>query len=521
MYGDTNPSPAPAIARAAVAALLGGGGKNPVGIPTARYTELAAERLLPRTLMGGTESMRAAGTLFLPKHPAETQASYDSRINATFLYGGYAETVFRMAAKFFEEPIAMKDDVPIKMQQLALNIDGQGRALTPFTMDLVKEAMVDGIAFILVDHPKVAPDSTQADVIKAGLRPYWILVKADDVIGWQTTADSGAQLLTQVRIKETVVVPDGLFGEKIEKRVRVLFPGHFQVYTQIVNSRGESDWILSDSGDTSFDEIPLIPFYTNRCGFMEGMPPLKVLAEMNQEHWVSSSEQRRALTFLRFAMLCAIGVDGKTSTLEVGPDRVLYVPLGGDAKYVEHSGKGIESGQADLDSIEKRMTSAGMKLRIENAGQVSATASAVDSDDVNAVLKAIAKELEDVLAQAAQFTVELLGLPDGGSYDVFDDFADSGAPGTITEFNAMAVAGNISKQTLWEELRRRHMLSEDFDPETEQANLDSELQSYMKSVAQQSALVANAVPPSPTSGAAPTPVAPTPPKKSKLNIKQN
>lgn len=507
MYGDDNPAPAPDYAHEAVTqlslAVVGGPGGG-VELPTARYNELQEERDLPRALMGGSRRMRGMAEKYMPKHEAEDPQTYRARLASTICYGGYKDTVLKMAAKFFSEPVILKEDVPEQLTALCDDIDGQGRALTPFLMDVMNNAMVDGVTFILADMPAVnRAVATVADLKLNGTRPYWVNIAAGNLIGWRTVNVGGKQIITQLRIKETVMVPSGEYGEKQSMRVRVLFPFGFLLYEyqNHVSAERPAGYYLIDKGSTTFAAVPLVAVYTNRVGMLEGEPPLASLAEMNQEHWVSSSEQRRALTFSRFAMLALIGVSKTDGPIAIGPDRTLNLPAGGDAHYVEPTGAGIASGQNDLDAIEKRMLSAGMTLRIDDAGATTATASAIDSDDSNASLRAISKALADAVAQALQFTADMLKIPKGGTVKVFDDFANSQAPGTISEIIQLNVAGIISVQTAQVELQRRQMLSEDFDPEAEKVLLSDEMDQQME--AMQRAAQANAQPGAvdPTTGA--------------------
>ena len=461
----------PAIA--AAAAILAS--NDAVAKPSKRWRDLAALRALPRALMGGTEAMREAGRQFCPQHPAELDTSYNLRINSTTLYNGFAETVTTQAGKFFGEPIVLTDTVPPVLVKLAENIDGQGRALTPFIADGTKQAFVDGISFILVDYPKVSNGATMADQIAQKARPYWVLIIADNLIGWRTTNVNGQQILTQVRIRECFWEDDGEYGEREVERMRVLEPGSWKLYEHRVVGKDarQKEWVLTDEGQTSLGYIPLVPIYTNRVGYMEGAPPLRTLAELNQEHWISSSEQRRALSFLRFAMLAVIGVDPDTDIV-VAPDKVITLPNGSSVHYVEHSGAGIAAGASDLQDIERRMQSSGMELRVENSGSVTATAAAIDSAETNAGLKAVAKAIEDAIESALQITAEILHLQSGGEVVVNDDFGNTQVPGTVMELSALRNSQNLSQTTLWKELKRRSVLDEDFNANAEQVLLDGE-----------------------------------------------
>jgi len=466
---------------------------NDVAKPTPTFEAGAKRRHLPRTLMGGTEAMRDAREKYLPCHPVESREAYEARVANAFLYNAFEMTVGAQASKFFGEPVVLKDDVPPAIGELCETIDSEGRALTPFCIDLVKEAFVDGISFVLVDFPNMGTGAaTMMDQKRAGARPYFVMVRADDVIGWRSKSIAGKEALTQVRIRENIMVPDGDYGEKASQRIRELVPGGWKVWEKQTDTlKGHVKWVVIEDGVTSLDYIPLFPLYVNSVSFFDGAPPLRSLAEMNQEHWISLSEQKRALSFARFDMLVITGVDATGPGLELGPNKVMVLPPGGSASTVTQSGAGIAAGRQDLLDIEARMQTAGLELRVENAGQTTATAAAIDSEESNAGLRAVAKNLEDCIENALQTCAEYLGMPDGGSVEIADTFGGNEIPGTPMEVTALATSGIISKQTAREELKRRNVLSEDFDLEAEQTLLDDEVAAnFSMAMEQQTAFAA-------------------------------
>ena len=448
-----------------------------------RSADLEAKRALPRALMGGTAAMQAAGVQFLPKHKAETEDTYKARLYGNTLFNAFKDAVLKQTGKLFAKPVALNDDVPPALVELSENIDGQGRALTPFAMDATQHAMVDGVSYILVEFPVMTPAAgqtvvTYADQKATGARPYWVLLTAGQMLGWRTEDRGGTQRLTQVRFTETITRASGEYGEETVERVRVLFPGRYEVWepTKTQTTSGSRQYVLVEEGATTNSEIMLAPVYTNRVGLLEGEPPLSALAELNQEHWVSSSENRHALTFLRFAMIAFTGFSQEeVNQVVVGPDKGIAVPVGGTVGYVEHSGEGIEAGFSDIDRIETRMQSAGMTVRIEGAGSVTATTSAINSAESNASLKAVAKGLEDSLAQALQFTAELLNIDDGGTVTVYDGFAEPPPTATVDELLKLRATNNVSRATLWDILKQRAVLPEDFDADDESERLAGDL----------------------------------------------
>ena len=449
---------------------------NAVAKPSIRVAELEERRALPRTLMGGSGAMRTAGTTYLPIHEEESKKTYYARIGGTTLYNGFEETVKSQVGKMFSEDVGLNDDVTNPtIKEILDDVDGQGRAISPFFMEAATRSMVDGICYVFIDFPQLGPSSTLADQRAAKARPYWVLVPAENVLGWKSESINGQHTLTQVRIREDVTLPDGRFGERLVERVRVLERGSFEVYEKTIQEDGEIRWIVQPelSGFTSWQDITFVPFYTNRSGFFEGQPALRTLAELNQEHWISSSEQRHALTYSRFAMLFITGFEDHVKVV-VGPQKTVKGVIGSDAKYIESSGAGIAAGRLDLEAIERRMATAGMELRVENAGSQTATAAAIDSAETNAGLRAVAQSHSDSLNLALYFTGMMLGIPQPGTLEVYDDFADAEPPGELTALLQVRSSGEISRAAFINELIRRKILVDTFDADADAALLETE-----------------------------------------------
>lgn len=434
-----------------------------------RYLELEEERELSRALMKGTKGMIEAGRKFTPKHPAEEEDNYQVRLASTTLYGSYRNTLTKMAGKVFSKPVLVNPDVPTGIGEILDNIDGQGRNITSFLFDVMVKGLQDGISFIFVDYTAIkqpeegSPILTALDVKNMGARSTAILYDASQILDWKSENIGGVQTLTCIRIKECAnePAPDDEWGEKEVEQIRVLRPGRYELWRKQSKSGSLVDeWYLFDDGITAISYIPLIPYYTNREGFFEGLPPLQPLAELCKQHWNSSSEQVQALTFARFAMMVFSGVE-KGSIGKVGPNVIIELsdPQAKGSR-IETAGEGIKAGSDDIKDIEQRMLSAGMTARVESKAGVTATASAIDSTDADSILMAWATSLEDVANQMLWFMADYEGLSDGGTVEVNKSFAMQQPYGTVTELIALFTANGIDVETLLDELQRRDVLSD-------------------------------------------------------------
>lgn len=437
---------------------------------------------LTSDLMGGTAAMRKAGEKYLPRWPAEEPKDYKDRLNASTLFPAFSETVEALSAKPFSKPITVGEDVPEQIVELLPNIDMEGRNLHNFAHDVMLQVMGPGLAGILVDVPVRGEDvRTVADEARAGIRPYWVLIKAEQILGWIARRINGSWQLTQLRILETVEEPDGAFGTKCVQQVRVLTRGAWALYRKPENG---GDWVEYASGTTSLSEIPFAPVYGKRTGFMTSKPPLLEVAHLNVKHWQSQSDQDNILRMARVPILAMIGVDGRMDAngnpvpvqLSIGASSINTLPREADLKFVEHSGAAIEAGQKSIDALENQMRQAGAEfLILEQQVEKSATQTSSEDSVSMCKLQRVANGLQDAIDLALQFTADFMKAGEGGHVTLFSDYgANNAVEAALQVLLSAATAGKISDETFREELRRRGTLSASTTEEDERARLEAQ-----------------------------------------------
>lgn len=449
--------------------------KPTVATPTATHERMAAACALPLALMGGSEAMRAAGKLYLPQEAAETDQAYRVRLARTFLYNGFKRAIRSLRGKVLAKPIQLGDGASGQAELWAHDIDSEGRDLTAFCFDVFESALVRGVSYILVDYPRVPPGSTLADERSMGARPYWIHVYPENLIGWRIERTGGQRRLVQARIRECVTEPDGEWGEQEIEQVRVLEPGGARIYRKTQRDNGVEEWVIVDEYPVSLDFIPLVPVYTGRTGDMEAAPPLADLAEKNLEHWQSASDQRHILHVARVPILFGKGwPDDEPVT--IGPNSLVKASSdGADLRYVEHSGAAIGAGEVDLERIQEQMTLLSLEPMLPRTGDATATARALDQAEANSALQAWAANLQDALELAFFYAHRWIGQADETPVLVNDDFGLSVQDGQdIEALIKLRMAGDLSRESLWHELKRRGVLDDDMVPEEEMGRIEEE-----------------------------------------------
>jgi hypothetical protein len=142
------------------------------------------------------------------------------------------------------KPIRL-DDVSDLVREQLFDVDLEGNDLNIFLYNVARVAISFGHVGVLVDAPK---DGEKA-------RPYWVTYSPKDILGFRSDIIDGSRQLTQVRLLEQVVEPDGKYGDKIIKQIRVLERGRYEIHRK--DKKGE--YKLHDEGEMSIkDKIPFL-----------------------------------------------------------------------------------------------------------------------------------------------------------------------------------------------------------------------------------------------------------------------
>ncbi|NNA37620.1 DUF4055 domain-containing protein, partial [Pseudomonas lundensis] len=413
----------------------------------------------------------------LPKYPAEDDEVYKERLRLSTLLPAYSETVGNMTSRVFAEPLQLGDDVPEQVVELASNIDNANNDINAWSVDFFREGLSHGLCHAFVDHQKAEGVRTQADEKAAGVRPYVVMVKPEQVCGWRVRDG----VLSQVRYREMIEESDGDFGTKRVAQIRVLEPGKWTTYRK---PKEGGVWTIHDEGATNLSVIPWVTFYTGRTGFMTAKPPLLELAHLNIKHWQSQSDQDNILHVIRVPILVRIGVQAQYDNqgkvippeFKVGTGALTDLPINGDMKYVEHTGKAVDAGRQALLDLIAEMRMAGAKLLTPDK---SATKTATQAEEEAAQdlspLSRMANHFADCLAQLLQFMADYRSLGEGGTVEMRGSFDVDYMPEvSLPTLVAMANAGMISKETLFTEMQRRGVISDEYDWADELERIDSQ-----------------------------------------------
>lgn len=425
-----------------------------------------------RALMAGTEGMRAAGTTYLPKFPAESEDAYKARLAQSWLFNGFRKTVRDMSGRVFDKTIEL-EGADARLEAIEPNIDNAGNDLSTFARKVFEDGLAAGVSYIMADAPPRSGTVTVAQA--AAYRPYLVHLTTGDILGWKSEVINGAPTLVQLRIMETIREddPEDEFAQKAVEQVRVLDRLESGVQVRLyrkVKEGNTEDWAMIDEPYlTGLPEITVVPFYANRTGFFTGSPLLDDLADVNIAHWQSQSDQRNILHYARVPILFAAGRTEEEGPITISAGRSVD-STNSDAKlqWVEHSGQAIGAGRQDLKDLEFQMETHGLQLLVARPGGQSATGETLDAAKETSILAMTADELQNALEQALRWMCQYGGFDDGFDVRVNKEYgAHVMDAQKLTALLSAVNTGNLSKETFIKELARCGMISPEVDVDEE------------------------------------------------------
>jgi hypothetical protein len=438
---------------------------------------------LVRDVAKGTSHLRSQSTSYLPKHASEEGDDYNRRLSMAVLSVNAVErTVTGLAGMVFRKDPTPSADVPEVILQHLENVDYAGAHLDVFTRSLFEDGLETGHAGILVDAPSVQSADgrtlTDAEESVLGVRPYWIAVSKEQIIGWRTVNENGKTALSQLVLYEPTTVEDGAFGEKAVSRYRVYRREGGIVTVEVWEARERGAEPVLDSGPlvvTNQTEIPFSVFYSRRTGFLQSRPPLVDVAHTNIAHYQTLADHRYCLHISNVLTPVISGVDAD-SQIVFGPNAGIKIPdPGGKAYYLEPEGNAFETNIKQLQEFKADMATGGLTmLQKERKAAETATANRQDSNVEQSQLAAAARSLQDCVEAAQQFHANFMRLKTGGSIAINREFEDQTlSSAEVDQYSQLVLRGQWSIDTLWNKLQEGGINPSDFDADIERDRIDS------------------------------------------------
>ena len=352
------------------------------------------------------------------------------------------------------KPIRL-ENISDAVREQMFDVDLEGNNLDVWTYNAARLMVRYGHIGVLVDAPAAGQEG----------RPYWKLVTPREILGFRTEMRDGKQELTQLRLSERVILPDGEYGEKEVQQVRVLRPGEYAIH----RANDEGEFVVVEEGRTTMPHIPFSVAYANRVGFMESRPPLMDIAELNLKAYQAESDISNQLHLSSVPFLCIFGFPAAGDEITVGPQEALNLPSEGDARYISPPSDAFDAQFTNLDRIASQINTLGLSAVLgQKLSAETAESKRIDRSQGDSTMMVIAQNMQDLIDNCLMHHGHYLGLNDTPSSYVNRDFLGTRLePQEIQALLQLYTAGTITQSTLLLQLSEGEVLGDDFDVEEE------------------------------------------------------
>lgn len=450
---------------------------------------------LVNDIITGAKAMRDGHEKYLPKFPNENQADYDFRWKNAKFTNVYRDVVENLASKPFEQEISLietdTDKVPEQIAEFIEDVDGAGSHITTFAGDNFFNGINNAIDWILVDYPP-APEAvrTVAQERALGLRPFWTHVSAINVLEVRSRVMNGKERLTYVRILEHE--PDGKYVRIFRADADL---AAWELYKEKVAAAPgvpvAEKYEFVSSGPITINIIPMTPMITGRRigRSWRFHPPMKDAAELQVELFQQESALKNLEALSGFPMLVGVGVNppkkapgspaiAVPATLATGPQTTLYGGTDGqtvgDFKFIAPPAEILKFHLEHIGETTNALRELGRNPLTAQSGNLTVITAGVAAQKGNSAVQQWAYSEKNALENALVLTCMWMNISQD-EYDpevnVYTDFEIEGQAEDVKNLIEMRKNGQISQATFWHEMRRRGVLSGEFDSEKEAALL--------------------------------------------------
>lgn len=432
--------------------------------------------------LGGTQTLRQQSDGLIPREPDEPEDAYQRRVFHSTMPPFLQRLAQQAAGSILRKGIHLEGSD--YWQEWRKDVTGTGITLDSFAHRWLEQAILYGHSSLLVDYANDVNASTLREERRANAKPYFNEVLCQKILGWRLEQKNGREWLTQLRVLETVSLPDGRFGETIIHQVRVMEaeaggeePVKWQVWRDYEEANAPAGagtvrpWAIFEEGELPTNEIPVFTIYGARIATLTSKPPLLEIAHLCVSYAQRFADYHNSIHVGAMPQLVLKGFDPPTDEKEgttIGSNFAYALPPDGDAFFVEPTSAGYDSQLRCLETLEGQINRLGISTLMEsNLTNASAKSKHMDRVDSDSIMAQLSRELEQVLQKAMDLAARYAGI-DAPKVTVPLDFEARILDGNqTTALLQLFMQGAISQATLLDSLKTGEVLSATLDTKEE------------------------------------------------------
>lgn len=444
-----------------------------------------------RDVIEGQEAVKDKGQKYLPKLGGQDGSQYDAYKKRALFFNMTGRTLDGYQGMIFRKPPTM--EVPDELEEIQDNISLENETIKGFGKRLVRETIATGRPGILVDFPRVDPESstTEAEARRNGEFPYLTLYETEEIRNWYVDRENGDTKLKSLILHEDLENQEGYFGGDTMEQYRLLEINDEGIYVQHIWRRSVSDddkdgWhkveeVVPRMGGDPLEEIPFFFSGINNTTSRLPKPPLIDLANVNLSHYRSQADLEHGAHFTALPSITVTGADPDELAITVGPESAnILENEDASVEMLEYTGKGLEQLQDVINSKEEMMSDLGARLVMneENAQDAEGTVRLKQSGE-NSVIANIADTAGMSYTEALKFAARWISGGSNEEPEVNVSFNKDLLPfpmdhNMLKALMQMHQQNKITWETLINNLKRGEIVEEGKSVEDIKSQLESE-----------------------------------------------
>jgi hypothetical protein len=452
------------------------------------YTARSPQWVRCRDVVAGEDAVHAKGVAYLAKLSEQTEAEYKAYVQRAPFYNATARTIDGLVGMVLrKEPTV---EAPAALDAIRADMTLAGCALPELAEQTLREVTTVGRQGILVEYPvQVEGPMTLAQASAMNRRPYASVFHAEHIINWRVERVNNAMQPVMIVLSEVVTewLSDFEPSHIDQRRALLLEDGRYVQRLYRKGSSGEweqvGDDIVPMKNGAPLGYIPFVCFGPT-CNSLECQkPPVYDLVTLNLSHYRTIADYEHGAHFTGLPMLFLAGVmlEPGEKVMLGSQTAVTSTDPQADGKYIEFTGQGLGALKDRAAEKEAGMAAIGARmLAPEKAGVEAHGTLAMRHSGESAVLSTIAKMVGAGLSRVLQIMAEWEGVNAEVRVTLNTDFVDlSLEPGDIDALVSAWQRGAISRETLFDNLKRGEVIPEGRDFETESAAIENEAPTMM------------------------------------------
>ncbi|HHZ94693.1 MAG TPA: DUF4055 domain-containing protein [Flavobacteriales bacterium] len=466
---------------------------NDVTTPREEYTTMLPSVEKNRAAVGGQRVVRAGGIKYLTPLAsmmcettyangiAETKSQssmttegrnkYNKYLSNAYFLGATGMTVTGLSGLISaKKPVK---NIPASVAYLDKNINGKGQSLRDFSDDAVNEAFTAVWSGILVARPTTPEGASKLDEEQQNLRPKLLHYKFESIINWDYEVINNIEKLSLLVLKESTTKRDGFEVKSVfQYRVLELINGFYA--QSLYDEDGE---LLEAPASVIFNGKPSdeIPFYWIVAA-TRTKAVIDDLVDCNFEHYNIYADYGSKLHYSSFIIYTENGVtNGASNNMVIGNGVKWNGGEGAEFGVLQPDGN-ADSHRIALQDTETRMSALlASILKPNTSGAESAEAKSLDKVTQNTVSASVAITVSEAITKGLNFASRTMGGTEDAEFMLNTDYDPTLLNAQLlTSMLAARMSGDMSKQTLYENMQKGDIANPDRTFEDEQALITNE-----------------------------------------------